>query len=111
MKTLRPLVFASLFALTTPLLAQEGHQHHGSAAAVAPAPNLAEIAPASDSKGSCEKCKKMGMGEKSSRGGGMDCCKDMKAGAAADTAALERRINELEKRLDLVQLLLQREAR
>jgi hypothetical protein len=53
----------------------------------------------------------MGMGEKSSRGGGMDCCKDMKAGAAADTAALERRINELEKPLDLVQLLLQREAR
>jgi hypothetical protein len=35
----------------------------------------------------------------------------MKAGVAADTAALERRINELEKRLDLVQLLLPREAR
>ena len=53
----------------------------------------------------------MGMGEKKSHGGGDSSCKGMKAGAAADTAALERRINELEKRLDLVQLLLQREAR
>jgi len=53
----------------------------------------------------------MGMGEKNSRGGGGDNCKGMKGGAPADTVALERRINELEKRLDLVQLLLQREAR
>jgi hypothetical protein len=94
-----------------PLLAQEGHQHHGGAAAEAPAPNLAEIAPASDGKGDCEECKKMGMGEKKSHGGGTDSCKGMKGGATADTAALERRINELEKCLDLVQLLLQREAR
>ncbi len=111
MKTLRPIVFVSLFALTTPLLAQVGHQDHGGAAAEALAPKLAETAPATASKEGCEKCRKMGMGEKSSRGGGMDSCKDMKAGAAADTAALERRIKELEKRLDLVQLLLQREAR
>jgi hypothetical protein len=111
MKTLRPIAFASLFALTTPLLAQEGHPHHGGAAAEAPAPNLAEIAPASDSKGGCEKCKEVGMGEKRSRGDGGGNCKGMKGGATADTAALERRINELEKRLDLVQLLLQREAR
>jgi len=62
MKTLRRIVFASLSALTTPLLAQEGHQHHGGAAAEAPAPTLAEIAPASDSKGSCEKSKKNGHG-------------------------------------------------
>ena len=111
MKLLRQVVFASMFSLTTPLLAQESHEHHGGATAEAPAPNLAEIAPASDSRGDCEKCKKMGMGEKKSHGGGDSSCKGMKAGAAADTAALERRINELEKRLDLVQLLLQREAR
>jgi hypothetical protein len=111
MKTVRPIVFAALLALTAPLLAQEGHQHHGGGAAEAPAQSPAEIAPASASKGDCEKCKKMGMGEKKSHGGGMESCKGMKGGGADDTAALERRINELEKRLDLVQLLLQREAR
>ena len=111
MKTLRPIVFASLFALTPPLLAQEGHEHHSGAAAAAPVQNLGEIAAASESKGDCEKCKKMDMGEKKSHGAGMGSCKGMKGGGADDTAALERRINELEKRLDLMQLLLQREAR
>jgi hypothetical protein len=54
----------------------------------------------------------MGAGDnKMSHGGGMGGCKHMKGGDAADTAALERRIDELEKRLDLMQLLLQREAR
>ncbi|MDO9467160.1 MAG: hypothetical protein Q7J36_07645 [Thiobacillus sp.] len=49
---------------------------------------------------------------KGKQGGGMggkSCCGGMHGGG--DTAALERRINELEKRLDLMQALLQRKAR
>jgi hypothetical protein len=104
MKTLRSIAFVSMLVLATPLLAQGGHQHHGGSAAEVPTPDVAEIAPAAPAKGGCDKCKKMGMGDKMSHGGGM-------GGGAADTALLERRIDELEKRLDLMQLLLQREAR
>ncbi len=111
MKTLRLITFTSLLVLATPLLAQEGHQHHGGATADATTPQVAEIAPGEQGKGGCEKCKKMGMGDKMSHGGGMGGCKRMKGGGAADTAALERRIDELEKRIDLMQLLLQREGR
>jgi hypothetical protein len=112
MKTLRLITFTCLLVLATPVLAQEGHQHHGGAAADATAtPEVAEIAPGGQDKGGCEKCKKMGMGDKMSHGGGMGGCKHTKGSGAADTAALERRIDELEKRLDLMQLLLQREAR
>jgi len=65
-------------------------------------------------KGGCEKC--AGMGGKMSHGGmsccggmqrgGMGCCGGMHGSGAGDTAALERRISELEKRLDLMQQLL-----
>ena len=111
MKTLRLITFASLLVLATSVPAQEGHQHHGGAAAEATTPDVAEIAPGAHGKGGCEKCKKTGMGDKMSHGGGMGGCKHAKGSGAADTAALERRIDELEKRLDLMQLLLQREAR
>jgi hypothetical protein len=53
---------------------------------------------------------------KGKQGGGMGgkpCCGGMHGGmhGGGDTAALERRINELEKRLDLMQALLQRKTR
>lgn len=68
------------------------------------------------------------MGDKMAGGdmdgmGGMSCCKGMQGGGmggksccggmhgGGDTTALERRINELEKRLDLMQALLQRKTR
>ncbi len=105
MKTLRTISFASMLLLATPLLAQEGHQHHGGAAAEAPAKDAAEPATAAPAKAG---------GGKMSHGGGMggmDGCKHMKGGGAADTTALERRIDELEKRLDLIQILLKRESR
>lgn len=112
MKTLRLITFASLLVLATSVPAQEGHQHHGGAPAdAATTPEVAEIAPGGHGKGGCEKCRKMGAGDKMSHGDGMGGCKHTKGGGAADTAALERRIDELEKRLDLMQLLLQREAR
>lgn len=111
MKTLRLITFACLPVLATPALAQQGHQHHGGAAAEATTPDVAEIAPGGQGIGGCEKCKKMGMGAKMSHGDGMGGCKHMKGSGAADTASLERRIDQLEKRLDLMQLLLQREAR
>jgi len=41
--------------------------------------------------------------------GGKSCCGGMHGGG--DTAAFERRISELEKRLDLMQALLQRKTR
>jgi len=126
MKTLRPILFASLLALASPLLAQEAHQHHGSAVAASPVPEVEAIAPAPAGKDGCEKCKQSGMGDKMAAGevggmGGMSCCKGMQGGAdkggcdkckqggmgkmahGGDTVALERRIRELEKRLDLMQ--------
>lgn len=53
----------------------------------------------------CEKC--ASMGGRMHHGGSKSCCGGMHGGGAGDTAALERRINELEKRLDLMQQLLQ----
>jgi len=126
MKTLRPILFASLLALSPPLLAQEAHPHHGGAVAAAPAPEVESIAPAPVGKGGCEKCKKSGMGDKMAAGdmgemdgmggmGGMSCCKGMHGGGGmggksccggmhgGDTVALEQRISELEKRLDQMQ--------
>lgn len=115
MKTRRLIAFAFLLVLASPVPAQEGHQHHGGdhggAVADATTPDVAEIAPGGQGRGGCEKCKKTGMGDKMSHGGGMGDCTHMKGGGAADTPALERRIDELEKRLDLMQLLLQRTSR
>lgn len=128
MKKLKPIVFASLLVLAFPLMAQEGHSHHGT-------PALAEIAPAPAGKGGCDKCKTMGMGGKMAHGddmgdmdgmggkmahgegmGGMMCCKSRHGGGSemggksscggmrgSDTEALEQRISELEKRLDQMQ--------
>lgn len=116
MNTLRAIAFLSLFALTAPLQAQEGHEHHGGAPAEAPAQDSTGAAapspaPAPAAKSGGDKCK-MGMGGKMSHGGGMGGMgKGMKGGGSDDTAALQQRINELEKRLDLMQLLLQREGR
>lgn len=129
MKILRPILFASLLALASPVLAQDAHQHHGSMTTVSSTPALESIASAPAGKEGCEKCKKAGMGDnmtgadmegmsgmggmgccggKMAHGGGMggkSCCGGMQHGGAGDTAALERRINELEKRLDLLQQL------
>lgn len=128
MKKLKPIVFASLLVLALPLMAQEGHPHHG-------APALAEIAPAPAGKGGCDKCKTMGLDGKMTHGdgmgdmdgmggkmahgdgkGGMMCCKSKHGGGSevggksccggmrgGDTLALEQRISELEKRLDQMQ--------
>jgi len=107
MKTLRTISFASMLLLATPVLAQAGHEHHGGAVAEAPAKDADEPATAAPATAAAAKAG----GGKMSHGGGMDGCKHMKGGGAADTTALERRIDELEKRLDLVQLLLKRESR
>lgn len=135
MKILRPILFASLLALASPLLAQDSHQHHGGAAAAPSEVALEAIAPAPAGKAGCEKCKQAGMGDKMAGGdmdgmsgmGGMACCKGKQGGGmggksccggmhagmhgGGDTAALEQRINELEKRLDLMQALQQRKPR
>jgi hypothetical protein len=132
MKTLRPILFATLLALASPLLAQDVHQHHGGPAAASPTAALESIAPAPAGKAGCEKCKQAGMGDKMAGGdmdgmSGMSCCKGKQGGGmggksccggmhggmhgGGDTTALERRINELEKRLDLMQALLQRKTR
>lgn len=131
MKILRPILFASLLALASPLLAQDAHQHHGDTAAASSTPALESIAPAPAAKGACEKCKQAGMGDKMAGAdmegmsgmGGMSCCKGKQGGGmggksccggmhgGADTAALAQRINELEKRLDLMQAQLQRTTR
>lgn len=135
MKILRPILFASLLALASPLLAQDAHQHHDGPAAASSTAALEPIAPAPAGKEGCEKCRKAGMGDKMAGGdmdgmsgmGGMSCCKGKQGGGmggkpccggmhggmhgGGDTAALERRINELEKRLDLMQALLQRKTR
>ncbi|MDP3421313.1 MAG: hypothetical protein Q8S10_10335 [Thiobacillus sp.] len=132
MKILRPILFAFLLALTSPLLAQDAHQHHGDTVAASSTPALESIASAPAGREGCEKCRKAGMGGKMAgadmegmsgmscckgkHGGGMggkSCCGGMHGGmhGGGDTAALERRINELEKRLDLMQALLQRKTR
>lgn len=133
MKILRPILFASLLALASPLLAQDAHQHHSGTAAASSTPAVESIASAPAGKGDCEKCKKAGMGDKMASAdmegmsgmggmGGMSCCKGKHGGmggksccggmhGGGDTAALEQRISELEKRLDLMQALVQRKAR
>lgn len=136
MKILRPILFASLLALASPLLAQDAHQHHGDTAAASSTPALESIASAPAGKEGCEKCKKAGMGDKmagADLGGmsGMSCCKGKHGGmggksccggmheggmhsgmhGGGDTAALAQRINELEKRLDLMQAQLQLKTR
>lgn len=124
MKTLSSILFVSFLALSASAFAQ-GHEHHGGAA---PAPeaqpqaqsqNLAEIDPAAKDRGDCEKCKKKGMGGMHGEGGMGDCkCKKGGGmgggheghgdGGCPKAAALEDRIDELEKRLDLLQMLLMR---
>lgn len=132
MKILRPILFASLLALASPLLAQDAHQHHGDNAAASSTPALESITSAPAGKEGCEKCRKAGMGDKMAgadmegmsgmscckgkQGGGMggkSCCGGMHGGmhGGGDTAALVQRINELEKRLDLMQAQLQRTTR
>ena len=116
MKILRPILFASLLALASPLLAQDAHQDHGSMAAASSTAALESIASAPAAKAGCEKCKQAGMGDKMagadmegmSGRGGLLCCKGKQGG---DTAALAQRINEREKRLDLMQAQLQRTTR
>ena len=126
MKTLNSLLLVSLFALSTSVLAQ-GHEHHGGAASApeAQAQNVPEIDPAASNKGGCEKCKKKGMGgmhggSHEGHGGGMGGCEKCKKGGMGGghmghgdggcpkAAALEDRIDELEKRLDLMQMLMMR---
>lgn len=134
MKSLNSILFVSFLALSTNLFAQ-GHEHHGGAA---PAPeaqpqaqNLAEIDPAAKDRGDCEKCKKKGMGGMHGDGGMGDCKCKKGGGMGGDhqghggggmgggheghgdggcpkAAALEDRIDELEKRLDLLQMLMMR---
>ena len=134
MKILRPILFASLLALASPLLAQDAHQHHGGMAGASSTPTLESIASAPAGKAGCEKCKQAGMGDKMAGAdmegmsgmGGMSCCKGKHGGmggksccggmhggmhGGGDTAALAQRINELEKRLDLMQAQLQRTTR
>jgi hypothetical protein len=142
MNILRPILFASLLVLASPLLAQDAHQHHGGPATASSTAALEQIAPAPAGKEGCEKCKQAGIGDKMAGAdmdgmggmggmGGMSCCKGKQGGmggksccggmhaggmhggmhGGSETAALEQRINELEKRLDLMQALLQRKAR
>ncbi len=119
MKTLNTLLLVSFFALSASVFAQ-GHEHHGGVATETQAQvqNLPEIDLAASEKGGCEKCKKKGMGGMAG-GGGMGGCKCMKGsmsggmmghgdGGCPKAAALEDRIDELEKRLDLMQMLLMR---
>jgi hypothetical protein len=119
------VLFVSFFALSACAFAQ-GHEHHGGAAPEAPAQNLPEIAPAAQAKAGDEpgkaggggmescKCKKgggMGGGHQGHGGGGGMGGGHQGHGGGGDSAALERRVNELEKRLDLMQLLLMKDAR
>lgn len=123
MKTLSSILFASVLALSTSAFAQ-GHEHQGGAAPAseAQAQNLPEIDSAAKDKGGCEKCKKKGMGgdHQGHGGGGMGGCEKCRKGGMGDghmghgdggcpkAAALEDRIDELEKRLDLMQMLMMR---
>jgi hypothetical protein len=124
MKKLKSILFASMFLLSSSLLAQEGTQQQE----IAAAEGLPAIAP-TPAKGGREKCMgmKMGMGDPmASKMGEMENmphCKRKHSGemggkscrsgkqACGGAAALERRVNELEKRLDLMQQLLQSQSR
>jgi hypothetical protein len=102
MKTLQTMACVSLLLLSGAVLAQ--HEHHGGADA-APASEAVASAPDAAAAG-----KGGGMSHGGKKGHGGMGCPHLKGGGA-DVAELERRINELEKRLDLMQLLLQRESR
>lgn len=103
MKTLQTMACVSMLLISGAVLAQ--HEHHGGSDA-APAGEAAAAAPDAGAAG-----KGGGMSHGGKKGHGGMGCPHMKGGGAADVAELERRINELEKRLDLMQLLLQREPR
>ncbi len=126
MKTASSILFVAFLALSASAFAQ-GHEHHGGAAPAAeaqtqetPPQGLAEIEPSTMGKGSCEKCKKKGMGgDHQGHGGGKGGCQCKKGGMGGGhmghgdggcpkAAALEDRIDELEKRLDLMQMLMMR---
>lgn len=125
MKVFHSVLMMALFALPTAVFA--AHEHHGGAAPEAQVQSVPEISPADPGKGGCEKCKKMegmgghGMGGMHGKGGmggghhgqggGMGGHQGHGEGGCPKAAALERRIDELEKRLDLMQMLLMKEAR
>lgn len=119
MKTLSSLLLVSFFALSTSAFAQvPGPQGGATPAPEMQMQNLPEIDPAASNKGGCEKCKKKGMDDMSGMGGmggcqqckkaGMSGAKGHGEGGCPKHAALEHRIDELEKRLDLLQMLLMR---
>lgn len=84
-----------LFVFAAPLWAQ------------AVAPDVPEIAPAPAAMEKCDKCKEGGMGKMAHADGMQHAQKGCRGGmGAGDSAALERRIAELEKRLDQMQQLL-----
>lgn len=112
MKMLPALLLASLFAFAAPSWGHGGM------------PDVPEIASASEAGAGCEKCRDgmdekharchhdgmgaMGQGGKHARGccGGKAAASCCGGGAKEGDAALERRIEALEKRLELMQQLL-----
>lgn len=118
MKNLNILVLGALFVFSVTAYAA-GHEHnHGALAEPqGQTQNLPEITPASTEKGGCEKCRKMGKGgsnQEQVADGGMGGCKckmgggEHGSGSSKYARELEERIDELEKRLDLMQMLLMR---
>ena len=108
MKILQAMACVSLLLLSGAVWAQ--HEHHGGSdaePAAAAAASPPETAPAAKGGGDMSHG---GMSHGGKKGHGGMGCAHMKGGGA-DVAELERRIGELEKRLDLMQLLLQRESR
>lgn len=128
MKTLQSLLFSILLAFVAPSFAQTA-QPGGVVA-----PDVPEITSAPGAKAGCEKCKQGGMGRMApgdtggmqhGRMDGMACCKQGGMGGMAHgdmndmdgmhhggrgaggggSNELERRVAELEKRLDLMQQL------
>lgn len=107
MKTLQSLLFSILLAFVAPSFAQTA-QPGG-----AVAPDVPEITSAPGAKAGCEKCKQGGMGRMAHGdmndmdgmhhgGRGTGCCGGAGGGGSNE---LERRVAELEKRLDLMQQL------
>jgi len=125
MKKLKSILFASMFLLSSSLLAQEGTQQQEIAAAEGFACDCTDARKGRSGKmhghedghgrpngpqkmGEMENmphCKRKHSGEM----GGKSCRSGKQACGGA--AALERRVNELEKRLDLMQQLLQSQSR
>jgi hypothetical protein len=120
MKATRAWILAAWLGL--PCAAYAGHEHHGGAdkaqgaAEIVPdAQGVAEIAPVAQARAGCEKCRKMGMGgmhggdkPNCMRDGGMPGHQHAQGGGDG-REALERRVDELEKRLDLMQMLLMKQ--